>query len=66
MELCIRYIFRQRRGDAAGVHYIRETFHHLSTGSRILQLVEPERWVAFGYSNDDPLPEWAKGRLINP
>jgi hypothetical protein len=66
IEHLVRHIFRQRRGDAAGVHYIRETFHRLVMGSRILQLPKPERWVAFGYSNDDPLPEWVQGSLIDP
>ena len=66
IEHIARYVFRQRRGDAAGVHYLRETFHRLVMGSRILQLPKPERWAAFGYSNDDPLPEWAKGHLIDP
>jgi len=40
------------------------SFERLSIGSNILQLPEPDRWVAYGFHDQDLLPPWMRGRLL--
>ena len=59
-----RHIFRIRKGDKEGVLVLRQAFQQLRVTSKILELEEPERWVMFGFKNDDILPNWAKNHLL--
>lgn len=64
MENVGRHIFRIRKGDKEGALVIREAFQQIRVTHKILDLEEPERWVMFGFKNEDVLPEWAKGKLL--
>ncbi len=60
-----RYIFRTRKGNKDGVLALRQAFQQLRVTYQILELAEPpERWVMFGFTNEDILPPWAKGHLL--
>ncbi len=41
-------------------------FSKVAIIGRLLQITdEPSHWVSFGFSKDDPLPEWMPKRLID-
>jgi len=43
----------------------KRMFGKILLGGRFLQLPkEPSHWVAFGFTMDDPIPEWMKKRLL--
>lgn len=63
-----RRIFQARARAHASKESIRQLysyFHRLSMGSNILQLAEPDRWVAYGFHEHDLLPPWMRGRLLH-
>lgn len=44
---------------------LAEAIKHMLIGSRVLRLEqEPPRWVAFGFTKSDPVPEWLKKGLL--
>lgn len=50
---------------ARAVHRLAEGIKHMMVGSRVLQLDNPpSRWVAFGFTVNDPVPEWLRDGLI--
>lgn len=54
----------ERRVDAA--KFLGECFKALRLGHLVLQLPgAPERWVAFGFTDDGPVPPWMRGHLIS-
>lgn len=55
----------ERRVDAA--KFTGECFKALRLGHLVLQLPgAPERWVAFGFTKEDPIPTWMMEHLIEP
>lgn len=64
LEDVVRYIFRLRKGERAGCRIIKDALNHLRRHHRLLQIPEPDRWVIFGFTADDPLPPWAQGHLL--
>jgi hypothetical protein len=51
------------RGDLAKV--VGKCFDVLFIMSRLLQLPEqPESWTSFGFSKEDPIPDWMRERLL--
>jgi len=49
----------------AVVERMAQSIKHLLAGSRVLQLDgEPPRWVAYGFTEHDPVPQWLKGGLL--
>ena len=59
-----RHIFRERQGNTAAIIALRKAIGQLVTASRVLQIDEPERWVAFGFHREGLLPEWMRGKLL--
>jgi hypothetical protein len=52
-------------GRAELAKVIGECFKCLFVGSRLLQLPEmPEAWTSFGFSKDDPIPDWMRDGLL--
>lgn len=44
-----------------------QLFKKVQLTGRLLQLTrEPQYWVSFGFSTEDPLPEWMPQRLLIP
>lgn len=37
---------------------------HLEMGSRVFQIKPPTRWVAFGFGEETPAPDWVKNGLL--
>lgn len=37
---------------------------HLEMGSRVFHIKQPARWVAFGFGENTPAPEWVKNGLL--
>lgn len=37
---------------------------HLEMGSRVFQIKPPSRWVAFGFGDETPAPDWVKNGLL--
>lgn len=60
------YIYRSRKGaPTSAISAIDEALRRIDLGSRALQIeTEPERWVAYGFTNQDILPPWMRGRLV--
>lgn len=63
-KIIARHVFRTRRGNTAAIIGLRKAFQQINVVSRVLQIPEPERWVAFGFRNQGPIPAWMKGRLL--
>lgn len=59
-----RHVMRHRKKDKDAVLILRTAFQQMRMTSEILREPEPDRWVMFGFRNEDILPEWAKGRLL--
>ena len=58
---------KMQRDPAAFARGLGTLFQKLLVAGRLLQLpAEPPYWVSFGFSIEDPLPEWMTGRLIVP
>lgn len=55
-------LVQQDRIPAAKV--VKNALDKLLLGSRVLQIEEPPRWVAFGFDQDDLVPEWLKQGLL--
>lgn len=49
----------------ASVQELFDYFQKIATGSKILQVNEPARWVAYGFHERDILPPWMRGRLLS-
>jgi hypothetical protein len=65
VETIARYAFRRRQGDPKEeVRVLRDAFYQLNLTSKVLRIDEPERWVIFGFNEADPLPIWAKDKLL--
>jgi hypothetical protein len=48
------------------VKHVGQLFHQVMVGSQIFSLPkEPERWVAFGFSRADPIPDWMREKLLD-
>lgn len=61
-----RHIFGSRaKSKRKGIDELYANFQRLAMGSNILQLAEPERWVAYGFNEKDILPPWMRGRLLH-
>lgn len=53
--------------SVAAVKHVGELFHQIMFGSQVFAVPrEPERWVAFGFSHEDPVPEWLRDKLLKP
>jgi len=59
-----RHIFRMRKGEKEGSLKLREAFRQIRPAQASLVMPEPDRWLMFGFSNEDVLPTWAKGKLL--
>lgn len=64
VENIARQVMRIRKKDKNSVVIMRAAFQQLRMTSEILREPEPDRWVMFGFKNDDVLPDWAHGRLL--
>lgn len=66
IKLIARHIFSLRKGASkADIEVLRSALHRISLGSSVLQIPEePPRWVAYGYTAQDVLPPWMRGRLV--
>lgn len=61
-----RHIFQARaKSSRESVEQLYSCFQRLAIGSNVLQLTEPERWVAYGFHDKDLLPPWMRGRLLS-
>lgn len=60
-----KYVFRCRKGERDAILVLRDAFRQLAMASRILQITEPERWVAFGFEKGTTLPPWAPKKLTD-
>lgn len=61
LEDCKRYPSRIRQTTAG----YTQLFKKVTLMGRLLQLHrEPQYWVSFGFTSDDPLPEWMPQRLL--
>lgn len=48
------------------VERLSKAFQHLMIGSKVFQVPEaPRRWMAFGFSQEDPIPLWLKDSLLS-
>ena len=46
--------------------FYSKSFQRIAITGRLLQLPgEPKHWVSFGFSVEDPIPEWMSKRLIS-
>lgn len=63
MEGIGRHVFRHRKNNKEAVMALRQAFAQLRMTPRF-ETTEPSRWVMFGFNDEDLLPEWAKGRLM--
>lgn len=61
-----RHVYKSRKGASeSAITAIDGALQRIDIGSRALQIDgEPERWVAYGFTNQDLLPPWMRGRLI--
>ncbi len=50
--------------EAGAIKTLLVCFQKMLTGHQVLQLTEPERWLAAGFKHDDPIPSWIKDRLL--
>lgn len=64
LETVMRHVFRQRKGQVAGVRILKRSFESLKRTHRLLQINEPERWVILGFEADSLLPTWVQGHLL--
>ena len=64
LNLTARHIFRQRRGEVESVKVLRAAWKQLVKPRLPIGMVEPPRWVAFGYDAEIPAPAWVEGRLV--
>jgi hypothetical protein len=61
-----RRIFRSRAGAAkSSLEGLYKNFQRLNMGSSVLQIPEPPRWVAYGFTDTDVLPPWMRNRLVS-
>lgn len=60
-----RHIFSSRSRGKSSIGELFSKFQRLAMGSNVLQLAEPKRWVAYGFTETDVLPPWMRNRLIN-
>ena len=61
-----RRIFNSRVGAAkSSLKELYRNYQRLVMGSSVLQIAEPSRWVAYGFTDADVLPPWMRNRLIN-
>jgi len=61
-----RRIFNTRAGAAkASLQELYRNYQRLAMGSNILQISEPPRWVAYGFTDADVLPPWMRNRLLS-
>jgi hypothetical protein len=69
----VRRIFKHLKSGGvrpeAHVNAVKEVgalFHQIMLGSQAFALPsEPERWVAFGFSKLDPIPDWMRPKLLD-
>lgn len=62
----VRRIFRSRAGASkASLQGLYRNFQRIAMGSNVLQIPEPRRWVAYGFTDTDVLPPWMRNRLLN-
>lgn len=61
-----RRIFRSRASASkASLEQLYKLFQRLTMGSSVLQISEPKRWVAYGFTDADILPPWMRNRLLS-
>ncbi len=63
-----KHIFdRLKRGKSvAAVKHVGDLFKGVMLGSQVFTLPqEPDRWVAFGFSKTDPIPDWMRNKLLD-
>lgn len=62
-----RIFGRLKTGSSvAAVQHVGALFHQVLLGSQVFALPqEPDRWVAFGFSRSDPIPEWMSAKLLD-
>lgn len=63
-----RHIFQARarlRASKESVQQLYDFFNRLSMASGVLQMAEPDRWVAYGFHDQDLLPPWMRGHLLH-
>lgn len=62
----VRRIFKTRAGASkASLEELFRNFQRLTMGSSVLQISEPARWVAYGFTDTDVLPPWMRNRLLS-
>jgi hypothetical protein len=60
-----RRIFNTRAGASkASLKELYGNYQRLAIGSNVLQISEPPRWVAYGFTDTDVLPPWMRNRLL--
>jgi len=65
MEFWARKILRRFRGQEIPVKAFTERVKKLRMANRLLiQMEEPERWVAIGLTKDDLVPQWLQSKLV--
>ena len=66
LKKIVRRIFRSRAGAAkSSLRDLYRNFQKLIMGSNVLQISEPPRWVAYGFTDTDVLPPWMRNRLLH-
>jgi hypothetical protein len=59
------HIFSSRaKASRASIDDLFSKFQRLEIGSSVLQMAEPERWVAYGFTDEDILTPWMRNRLL--
>jgi hypothetical protein len=66
---CAKRMFEglKRKRNAAAAKHLGTFFHNIPFGSRVLQINKaPDRWVAFGFTKGDLIPDWFGAALLDP
>lgn len=66
IKTIVKYIYTIRKGvPQEAIEAIDSALKRMEIGSRVIQIEEePERWVSFGFNQQDILPPWMRGRLV--
>lgn len=66
LERIVKSMFQRIKSRKAPeqARALGRAFHAILLGGRVLQLsAAPDRWVAFGFKESDPIPEWMRSAL---
>lgn len=67
VNVVARHIFSTRKkSPRPTLVRLYQGFQLLAMGSNVLKIVEPVRWVAYGFHEKDILPPWMRGKLAIP